>query len=284
MLDIATVPGFNGQLSAAAITRQHRVQLRFRQGEGHGDRLGLGDDHQGGGVVGRHQVADVKLAQAQAAVDRRADTGEVEVELGVTHRRLVGLDRALVLADQCFLGVQRLLGDAVFGVQAFITLQVDLGVFQLRLVLRQRAFGLLQGDLVSARVDLGQQITGLDLLPFLEIDLDQLAAHPAAHIHRVGRGHRTQGLEVHREITHRRRFDPYRHRPTERAKARPSALAAWRSAGLLRGRRRPQPPAQAGDQQQDQQADKPATRGTGTRKHRLIDHWTGKNSFEEAER
>ncbi|MNF86782.1 hypothetical protein D3C84_692300 [compost metagenome] len=143
---------------------------------------------------------------------------------------------------------------------------------------------MLQSDLVTARVDLGEQVAGLDLLPFLEVDLDQLTTDSAAHVHGIGRGHRAQGLEVDREVADGSRLDAHRHRPGKGPEAWSPALATGCAGSLVRRWRRPQPPAQAGNQQQDQQADKPATRGTGTRKHRLIDHWTGKNSFEEAER
>jgi hypothetical protein len=79
-LAIATVPGFDRQAGAAAVAGEHGVQFGFRQGEGDVDRLGLGDHHQRGGVVGGDQVAQVQLAQAQTAVDRCADLGEFEVQ------------------------------------------------------------------------------------------------------------------------------------------------------------------------------------------------------------
>jgi hypothetical protein len=130
--------------------------------------LGLGDDHQGGGVVGCHQVADIQLTQAHTSGNRGADLGEFQIELGVVDRRLIGFDRALILAHQRFGGVQGLLGDTVFAIQAAIAFHIDLGVFQLCLVLQQGAFGLKQGVLVRTRVDFSQQIASLDHLPFLE--------------------------------------------------------------------------------------------------------------------
>ncbi|MNP02283.1 hypothetical protein D3C76_941320 [compost metagenome] len=166
------------------------------------------------------------------------------------------------MRDLCFGGVEGLLGNAVFGIQAFVARQIDLGVLQLRLVLRQGAFGLLQGDAVGTRVDLGEQVTGLDLLTFLEVDLDQLTGHPAAHIDRVGRGNRAQGLVVEREVTDPYRLDPHRHRVVGAAKARSPTLAPH-AGFFLRRRCGPQPPGQQGHQQQDQQAEEPATRGTG---------------------
>ncbi|MCY1401451.1 hypothetical protein D9M71_165690 [compost metagenome] len=105
------------------------------QGKAHRNRLDLGNDHQGRGVVGRHQVADVQLAQAQAPGDRRTNPGEFKVQPGIADRRLVGLDRPLVLAHQGGLGVQGLLGDTVFGKQAAVAFQVQLGILELGLVL-----------------------------------------------------------------------------------------------------------------------------------------------------
>ncbi|MCY1396858.1 hypothetical protein D9M71_118430 [compost metagenome] len=175
--------------------------------------MGLGDDRQGGGVVGRHQVADVQLTQAHATGDGCADPGEFKVEFGIVDRCLIGLDRALELADQRFGGVQGLLGNTVFTVQAAIALDIDLGVFQLRLILQQGAFGLQQGVLVWARVDFGQQVAGLDHLPFFERDLDQLTADAATDVDGVQRRDRAQRLEIQREVTGDGRSHAHRYRP-----------------------------------------------------------------------
>ncbi|CAI3801754.1 hypothetical protein GLGCALEP_02817 [Pseudomonas sp. MM221] len=269
-LAVTAVPGLDRQAGATAVAFQHSAQFGFRQGERNADRLGLGNHHQRGGVVGCHQVAQVELAQAHAAVDWRTNLGEVEVQAGIVDLCLVGLDQPLELRHLCFGGVEGLLGNTVFGVQAFVAGQVDLGVFQLRLVLRQGAFSLLKGDAVRARVDFSEQVAGLDLLAFLEVDFYQLASHAAAHIDRVGGGDRAQGLVVKREVAYPHRLDPYRHRVAGTAEARAAAhhahaLAAAPAAGFFMRRRccRPQPPGQCSHQQQDQQADEPATGGTG---------------------
>ena len=286
---IATVPGFHGQLVAGMVTGEHGFQGAFRQGEGHADRLGLGDDRKRGGVVGRHQVAHVDLAQTDPATDRCADLGEFEVELGVVHRALVGLDRALVLQDQRFGRVEGLLGDTVLGVEVAITLDVDLGVLQLGLVLHQRALGLEQGVLVAARVDLGQQVAGLDHLPFLKGDLHQLAAYPAAHIDGVERRHRPQGLVVNREVPQHRRRHAHRHRAGGTAEARTHhpRLACtpgrWLRGAILVAAR-PEFPAQTSDDQQHEQAEQPAAGVAGGGLHGVINHWARELLFGEAER
>ena len=270
------------------ITGEYGFQAVFRQGEGHADGLGLGDDHQRRGVIGRHQVAHVQLAQAQAPGDGCTDIGEFEVEPGIVDRRLVGLDRTLVLAHQRHGVVQGLLGDAVLGIQPAIALEVDLGVLQLRLVLQQGALGLEQGVLVGPRIDLRQQVAGLDHLPFLEVDLDQFSRHPAAHIDGVQRGHRTQGLVVQREIPLGHRQHPHRDRPAGATEAGTQATAAAGMPGggfllrrlLVSAAGWPEYPAQASDQQQDKQAEQPAARVAGSRGlHGRINHWARGSVF-----
>lgn len=192
------------------------------------------------------------------------------------------------MQDQCFGGVQGLLGDAVLGVQVAVTLHVDLGVFQLGLVLHQRALGLEQGVLVAARVDLGEQVTGLDHLAFFKGDLHQLATHPAAHVDGIERGHRAQRLVVHREFSqhgwrhaHRHRAsgaaEPWAHHPGLAGMARRLFGAILMAAG-------PEFPAQAGDNQQHEQAEQPATGLTGGGLHGVINHWARELLLWEAER
>ncbi len=217
---VTTIPGFSGQFGAGAIARQHGVQAVFRQGERHADRLSLGDDHQRRGVVRRHKVADVQLTQAHTPGDRCADFGEFKVELGIVDRRLIGLYRAQVLADQCFGSIEGLLGDTVFAVQAAIALDIDLSILQLCLILQQGAFGLEQGVLVRTRIDLGQQVARLDHLPFFERNLDQFTANTTAHVNGVQRGHGAQRLVIQREIAFDRRRHAHRHRPARPAEPR----------------------------------------------------------------
>ncbi len=244
--------------------------------------MGLGDDCQGRGVVGRHQVADIQLPQADPPGDGRADLGEFEVELGVVDRRLVGLDRALVLTHQRRGGVEGLLGNTVFSVQAAIPLKVYLGIFQLGLVLQQRAFGLEQGVLVRTRVDLGQQVPGLDHLPFFESDLDQFATHAAAHVDGIEGRDRAQRLVVQREIPGHRRRHPHRNRPRSPTEPWPHATRAPHvprrgfipCPRLLRRATGPELPGQRRDHQYDEQAEQPATGIAGNRGlHGVINHW-----------
>ena len=61
-------------------------QLIFGRGENHGDRLDLGDRDDPGLGRGVDDIADIDLAQADHAGDRRLDVGIVELGLGVVDR------------------------------------------------------------------------------------------------------------------------------------------------------------------------------------------------------
>ena len=138
------------------------------------------------------------------------------------------------------------------------------------------ALGLEQGVLVAARVDFCQQVTGLDHLPFLEGDLDQLAAHPAAHINGVQCSDRPQGLVVHRKLPQHRRRHTHRYRPggTTEAWARHAGLARVSRRSIFMGRATgPEFPAQAGYNQQHEQAKQPAAGVAGGGLHGVINHW-----------
>ena len=86
----------------------------FRDGKRHIDGLDLVDDHHGGiGVVLDH-VALVGDEAAGAAADGGLDITITEIELGVLHRHLIGVDRGaqglggglglvvILLADELF--------------------------------------------------------------------------------------------------------------------------------------------------------------------------------------
>ena len=213
------VPGFHQQLCATALRGAQGRHLPLGQGEGHGNRLGLGDHRQHRAVVGRQQVAGIQLAQTDAAADRRLDLAELQVKTRFGQGRLVAFQRTLVLPHQCLLGIQCLLGDTLLGIQAAVARQVDLGVLQLGLVLQQGALGLLHRHLVGARIDLRQQLTGLDHLPFLEQHPDQLATDPGTHIDRIERRHRTQRLFIDGEISLHHLSHAHRHRAARTAGA-----------------------------------------------------------------
>ena len=158
----------------------HFVEGLLRQRKADEDRLELGDRNQRGIVVGVHEVALVDEAGAQPPVDRRADVGVAEIELGGVDLRLVALDCGLQLGDQRGLLVIALPGLVARAEELGIALEIELGAGQLGLVLLLGRLGLLQRRLVGPRIDLKQRLAFLDLLAFPEIDFDDLAVDPGS--------------------------------------------------------------------------------------------------------
>jgi hypothetical protein len=139
---------------------------------GHGDRVQLVDRDDGEIiVVGLHERALVQEELAGAAGDRRADLGVAEQQLGVGHRRLLGLH-----LRPGRLGLGRilhifLLRDGGLVVQPLVTVKVGL---------RLRGHGPGVGE-VGARaaqavlerpaVELHQQVAGLHVVALAEMHL-----------------------------------------------------------------------------------------------------------------
>jgi hypothetical protein len=86
-------------------------KLRLRHGKADVDRIDLGDHHHAVGVRRREVVADIHLANADAARNRRLDRGVIKIE----HRRAdggaIGGHGADELAHRGALGVHLLAGD-----------------------------------------------------------------------------------------------------------------------------------------------------------------------------
>ena len=121
-------------------------------------------------------VAEIDLAQADPAVDRRDDVRVGDVELLLVDEGLVGRDRALVLLHQGGLGVDVLLRDRVLLAQPLVAGEVELRVLQQRLVARELALVLCEQRLVGPRVDLREEVARLDRLALAEADLGEIAA------------------------------------------------------------------------------------------------------------
>ena len=92
-----------------------RRQAVLRDGEDDGDRLQLRDHDQAAGIAGVDDVAGIDQAQPEPRGERGGDAAVDELQLGAVDLRLVGLHRALVLANQGLLRVELLLGDGVVG-------------------------------------------------------------------------------------------------------------------------------------------------------------------------
>ena len=142
-------------------------QLVFRRGEDHGDRLDLGDGHDAGLGRGIDDIADVDLAEAGDAGDRRLDGGVIELGLRVLdQRRRRPAICAVELRDGGALGVGLLPGREF--AELGIALQVEIGVGEIGFVLRLLGLGLVERGLERPRIDLDQRVAFLDELAFLE--------------------------------------------------------------------------------------------------------------------
>ncbi|OIQ74046.1 hypothetical protein GALL_443110 [mine drainage metagenome] len=165
----------------------------------------------------------------------------MQIHPGGLPRCPVGFDGALVLRDECDLGIQRLARHGILRRQALVAGQIDLSAFQHGFVARELPLGLRQGGFIRPRIDLREQIALLDLVAFLEVDLHQIAADLGSDGHGRQRSHRAEGVEVDPDIALADNLRNNGHRrgiPATSALLRRNPLSA--------------PPDDAGDNQQGQ--------------------------------
>jgi len=156
-------------------------------GEDHRDRLQLSDDAEARGAVRRHDVAEIDIAQAHAAVYRRTNVSVVHVHLRGVQVALIELHGAFVLIDGGLLGGELLLRDRVFLVGVLIAREIDARILERSLIARELALRLNQCRLVGPRVDDCQEIVLLDDLSFLEMDLRDRAGKMDETLNSSGR-------------------------------------------------------------------------------------------------
>ncbi|MPM80304.1 hypothetical protein SDC9_127351 [bioreactor metagenome] len=198
---LLAVPEFDGhELALAQLLGQH-TDMGLGDGENSVDGANLGDRHQSVGIGRIDHVAEVGLAQTQAARDGSRDPGIAQLQLGRIDLPLIGRHRALQLAHQCGLGIDLLAGNRVLCLQLLVALQIQLRILELGLIACQRALHLRQRGGKTARVDLGKQLTGLDFVTFLEVQLEQLARDLGTHHSRGTCIHGADGADEHAHIT-----------------------------------------------------------------------------------
>ena len=174
-------------------------QLLFRRGEDDGDRLDLGDRHNAGLGRGVDDVADVDLAQAGDARDRRFHLGIVELGLGIEDGRIVGRQLRGQLGNGGALGIGLLPGREF--AELGVALQIEIGVGQIGLILRLLGLGLIERRLVGAGIDLDQEVALIDDLAFLEGDLVDLSVDPGPYHDGVETLHRSEPAQIDRKIS-----------------------------------------------------------------------------------
>jgi hypothetical protein len=94
-----------------------------------------------------------------------------------------------------------------------------LRIAQRRLILEQLRLRLRELHLIRTRINHRQQIAFVHGLSFAELDLDDLAIHPASHADRVESRYRPKSREVNRKILLRRRCHRHRYSPRSRGQS-----------------------------------------------------------------
>ena len=130
-------------------------------------------------------VAQVDLADADDAVDRRRQSRVAELNVGGIDQRLIGFDGVLQLRHLRLLGIHQLRRGIALLRQRGVAVEISERVRQLRLIAIAVRRQLVDLGLIGTRIDLRQQIADMDGLAFGEIDADELALNLAAHDDRV---------------------------------------------------------------------------------------------------
>ena len=197
----------------------------FRQREHDGNRLQLCNHQQSIGIVRMHDVTRIHQAQSDPTIDRGGNARIGQLQFGIVDLPLIGLDDALVLAHQRFLGIKLLLGDEVLLIQIAIAFEIQLCIFQLRLIARHLPLSLDQLHFKGARVDLCQQLAIVHHLPFFEEHAHQLTVYPALDRDRIHRDDGSQAVQINIDLPgfRHRRHD----RRIPRGHDRTLLRAAW---------------------------------------------------------
>ncbi len=129
---------------------------------------------------------------ADAAGERRADAGELEIQLSVPNGCFGGIDGGLGAMLVCSALIDRLHAAEFRHLKLLGAPQLHLSQRFLGLRGLKLRDGLIAADLERSRVDLEQRVTLMDDLPVLEFDRRQRAAHLGAQLHRIDRGELAQ--------------------------------------------------------------------------------------------
>ncbi len=193
------------------------------------DRVHAVDDHERiADVVGLDDVALVDEQVARPPLDRRPDRRVAQLDLGVVHGRRVGLHERLLVRHHGTIGVHRGQRRLVRGEDLVVLLardqaalhellvalffharvvglrlvarEVGLGLRDRRLVLGHGRLRLLERRLEGPRVYREEKIARLHLLPFGEMDLEDLPAQKRVHGHGGGRLDVADALDLHGHV------------------------------------------------------------------------------------
>jgi hypothetical protein len=122
-------------------------------------------------------------------------------------RGFIGLHGCFQLRDERAGGVVLLQRRVAGGRQPSSARQIAAGIVELRQVLEPGRLSLRDRCRERRRIDFGKHVAGLDILPFREIDLDDLTIDPRLDDDAVVGLHRTEADQVNRHV---RPLDPVR--------------------------------------------------------------------------
>src|SRR6516225_11738436 len=143
-----------------------------------------------------NDVADIKLAEADHAVDRRGYRRIIELGLSSLDGGLIGVDGRFGRIDLGLLQIDVLLGLETLERQGLKSRQVLLRCDQLRFVLALFCDRLVERGFEWRRIDLGERVALMHLLALAEIDRDDLAVDLSADGDRVKRLDRSQRMRI----------------------------------------------------------------------------------------
>ena len=145
-------------------------------------------------------VADVDLAHAGDARDRRRQPRIAKLDVGLFDQRLVGLDGILQLRHLRLLGVEQLRRCISFALQLGVAIEIGQRIGELGLIAIAVGDHLVELGLIGARIDLREQVAGLDGVSLGKGDLGKLALDLAAHDVGVVGDHRADAAQVDRNV------------------------------------------------------------------------------------
>ena len=134
-----------------------------------------------------HEIAGSHAPVADAAGDGSLELGELEIEFGLAHHRLVRGDRSLGITGRLRTLLENLLADRPVAHQLLAARQVGLGEEHIGFSQFQICARLVKRILERALVDGEQQIALLDDLAVLEMHLVEVAGDARAHLDRIDR-------------------------------------------------------------------------------------------------
>ena len=157
---------------------------RLIEGELEMDRIDRDDSGEqrcvAAGATG-HKIAGRNAPVADAAIHRRAQFGEFQIEFGLTHGRLVVAHRGLGVAEGLRALLEGLVGDGLVTHQLLAARIVGLGEGHIGLRLHEIGARLIERVLEGPLVDGEQQVALLDDLPVLEMQSFEIARNARAH-------------------------------------------------------------------------------------------------------